>query len=105
MEQTPLCNYINIQTEKNSKYRYRLTKFPNLINGFLSRKRKRPRQENSLEELTIDFFKYMGKSGKNIIDINTISKNLNIQKRRIYDITNVLEGNLIIFYDIFNFNY
>ena len=52
----------------------------------------KPRQENSLGELTKNFINYIRKSGKNTVNINELVKELKVKKRRIYDITNVLEG-------------
>ena len=57
-----------------------------------SRKRFHPRQENSLGELTKNFIDYVKESGKATININDLVKKLKVKKRRIYDITNVLEG-------------
>ena len=58
-----------------------------------SRKLKK-RQNNSLEELTKKFINSILESQNNIIDLNKITKKMKVKKRRIYDITNVLEGNL-----------
>jgi transcription factor E2F6 len=55
-------------------------------------KRPRQRQENSLGELTKNFIKYIKERGENIVHINDVVKKLKVKKRRIYDITNVLEG-------------
>ena len=59
-----------------------------------SRKLKN-RQNNSLEELTKKFINSILESQNNIIDLNKITKKMKVKKRRIYDITNVLEGILI----------
>lgn len=56
------------------------------------KKRARQRQENSLGELTKSFINYVRDSGTNTININDLVKKLKVKKRRIYDITNVLEG-------------
>lgn len=90
-----------LKASKNNKFKYRLVKFPNLSNSFLMHKKKRLRQENSLEDLTIDFFKYMEVSGSSIIDINSIAQTFHVQKRRIYDIMNVLEGNYYHYFHYF----
>lgn len=58
----------------------------------LGKKHENERKKNSLEEIAKKFIKYIRKSKTNKIDINDSVKNLNIKKRRIYDITNVLEG-------------
>lgn len=60
--------------------------------GFLGKKQKRQRQENSLDELTRSFLKYVKENKSQTININDIVKKLKVKKRRIYDITNVLEG-------------
>lgn len=52
----------------------------------------RTRQENSLGELTKKFIELIKQSENNTIDLNYAVNQLNVQKRRIYDITNVLEG-------------
>ena len=52
----------------------------------------RTRQENSLGELTKKFIELIKHSENNTIDLNYAVNQLNVQKRRIYDITNVLEG-------------
>lgn len=59
------------------------------------------RQENSLGELTKNFIKYIKEKGDNVVHINDVVKKLKVKKRRIYDITNVLEGMIIyiILYD------
>lgn len=53
------------------------------------------RQENSLGELTKNFIKYIKESSDRIVHINDAVRNLKVKKRRIYDITNVLEGKYI----------
>lgn len=50
------------------------------------------RQDNSLSVLTRKFVDLIKKSDQTTIDLNEAVKNLCVQKRRIYDITNVLEG-------------
>jgi hypothetical protein len=59
-------------------------------------RKQKSRQINSLDELTKKFIKCASESGSNIINLNTIMKKMRVKKRRIYDITNVLEGKLII---------
>jgi len=53
----------------------------------------RQRQENSLGELTKNFINYIKEQNTREIDISEVVKKLKVKKRRIYDITNVLEGN------------
>ena len=52
----------------------------------------RGRQDNSLAVLTKKFVDLIKKSEDETIDLNEAVKKLDVQKRRIYDITNVLEG-------------
>jgi transcription factor E2F3 len=56
------------------------------------RKKSRQRQENSLGELTRSFINFIREQGIKEININELVKRLKVKKRRIYDITNVLEG-------------
>ena len=83
--------------------------------SFLSKKKKfntkkksefqkdNSKKKNSLEEITKIFIKYIKNLKTNIIDLNDAVKALNIKKRRIYDITNVLEGKQIIILIILNY--
>lgn len=50
------------------------------------------RYDNSLGLLTRKFVKLLRDSDGGILDLNFAAENLEVQKRRIYDITNVLEG-------------
>jgi sugar-specific transcriptional regulator TrmB len=50
------------------------------------------RQETSLGELTKKFLRLLKSSKDECIDLNDAANKLQVQKRRIYDITNVLEG-------------
>jgi hypothetical protein len=50
------------------------------------------RSENSLSELTKRFVHFIQESQSKCVDLNNAAAALNVQKRRIYDITNVLEG-------------
>ncbi len=56
------------------------------------KKKIRQRVENSLGELTKNFINYIRENGNKEININDLVKKLKVKKRRIYDITNVLEG-------------
>ena len=49
-------------------------------------------QENSLGQLTKNFINYIRTTGKKTININDLVNELSVKKRRIYDITNVLQG-------------
>lgn len=50
------------------------------------------RYDNSLGLLTKKFVSLLKKSKDGILDLNVAAASLDVQKRRIYDITNVLEG-------------
>ena len=50
------------------------------------------KQENSLAQLTQNFLNYIKKKGRINISINELVEDLKVKKRRIYDITNVLQG-------------
>eukprot|EP01114_Cavostelium_apophysatum_P002854 TRINITY_DN1254_c0_g1_i1.p1 TRINITY_DN1254_c0_g1~~TRINITY_DN1254_c0_g1_i1.p1 ORF type:complete len:453 (+),score=96.10 TRINITY_DN1254_c0_g1_i1:30-1361(+) len=50
------------------------------------------RYDRSLGLLTKEFMNLVKKADQGVLDLNEASKILNVQKRRIYDITNVLEG-------------
>lgn len=57
---------------------------------------KKGRKENGLVELTKKFILLLVEAEHKCLDLNKAMVQLNVQKRRIYDITNVLEGiNLI----------
>ncbi len=53
---------------------------------------RKGRHENSLGELTRKFIELLKGSEDQCIDLNVAVAQLQVQKRRIYDITNVLEG-------------
>lgn len=63
------------------------------MNNIRKNFRCRARVENSLGELTRKFIELI-RSSKNgmMVNLNDAAIYLNVQKRRIYDITNVLEG-------------
>jgi hypothetical protein len=62
-----------------------------------NKRKSQQRQENSLGELTKNFIKYIKLQGGKQININDVVKQLKVKKRRIYDITNVLEGKIFSF--------
>ena len=66
-----------------------VTKF---INKNISNSKLKEKNENSLGELTKNFVNYIKTSGRKTININDLVHELKVKKRRIYDITNVLEG-------------
>lgn len=91
-------NLENNLFEKESKITKKLNQ-----KSYLNKKQKKQRQENSLDELTRSFINYV-KETKNVnININEIVKKLKVKKRRIYDITNVLEGKILNIIFIFSY--
>lgn len=62
------------------------------LNSTTSEKAGSSKSENSLHSLTKRFLKLIDDTPDKIIDLNTAAYLLNVGKRRIYDITNVLEG-------------
>jgi|LauGreDrversion4_2_1035121.scaffolds.fasta_scaffold728596_3 hypothetical protein len=75
-----------------SQQSYSLDSYSGEINNLTNKKRK----DNSLVELTKNFIQYIKTESPNdqIIQISKMVKRLKVKKRRIYDITNVLEGNI-----------
>ncbi|XP_014210403.1 transcription factor E2F2 [Copidosoma floridanum] len=53
---------------------------------------ERTRYDTSLSLLTKKFISLVEESNDGVVDLNVASEKLEVQKRRIYDITNVLEG-------------
>ena len=76
--------YISIKEDKKS------TSNKNNLNYY--GKKQKSRQTNSLEELTKKFMKCVFELKNDTINLNTVWKKIKVKKRRIYDITNVLEG-------------
>ena len=57
-----------------------------------SKKKVKNRRLNSLEELTKKFVQCVYEENNNIINLKKVIEKIKVKKRRIYDITNVLEG-------------
>jgi hypothetical protein len=57
-----------------------------------------------LDELTKKFIKFVLEEKSNIIDLEEIRKKMKSKKRRIYDITNVFQGKLILIVYFFYFS-
>jgi len=75
-----------------SQQSYSLDSCSGEINNITNKNRK----DNSLVELTKNFIQYIKTESPNdqIIQISKMVKRLKVKKRRIYDITNVLEGKI-----------
>jgi len=61
-------------------------------NGGKSRKKRPCRFDSSLSLLTKKFVELINQQKDKLLDLNEAADKLQVQKRRIYDITNVLEG-------------
>lgn len=57
-----------------------------------SKKSRNNRDDSSLRQLTSRFVELIAQAESGIVDLNAAADRLGVQKRRIYDITNVLEG-------------
>ena len=78
---------------KKKKFRIKKkSKFPSENLEISGKTKQNRKKNNSLEEITKKFIKYIRSLKTDIIDLKDVVKTLNIKKRRIYDITNVLEG-------------
>ncbi|XP_041811755.1 transcription factor E2F3 [Chelmon rostratus] len=53
---------------------------------------EKSRYDTSLSLLTRRFAELLGRSTDGVVDLNIVAQELNVAKRRIYDVTNVLEG-------------
>ncbi|KAJ8288515.1 hypothetical protein COCON_G00011740, partial [Conger conger] len=53
---------------------------------------EKTRYDTSLGLLTKKFLQLLGQSADGVVDLNRAAEVLKVQKRRLYDITNVLEG-------------
>jgi hypothetical protein len=91
----------------NSKQPEKILDFSNIIEQSISidipiknEKKLKNRKDNSLDELTKKFIKFVLEEKSNIINLEEMRKKMKSQKRRIYDITNVFQGKKILI-DIF----
>jgi len=55
-------------------------------------------KDAGLKRLTMKFLKYIKKTGLSVINLKDVEENLNVRRRRIYDITNVIEGKHYIYF-------
>ena len=62
------------------------------LSNFDDDRNQRGRKENGLVELTKKFIDLLKAAADQTLDLNWAVNELKVQKRRIYDITNVLEG-------------
>uniref|UniRef100_A0A8D0ED06 E2F transcription factor 6 n=1 Tax=Salvator merianae TaxID=96440 RepID=A0A8D0ED06_SALMN len=57
-----------------------------------SAKGRKPRYDGSLVQLTRRFMELVKNAPDGVLDLNEVSRTLGVRKRRVYDITNVLDG-------------
>ncbi len=76
--------YISIKEDKKSASN------KNNLNYYS--KKQKSRQTKSLEELSKKFIKCVFEFTRDTINMNEVKEKIKVTKRRIYDITNVLEG-------------
>ncbi|XP_072857703.2 transcription factor E2F6 [Pogona vitticeps] len=57
-----------------------------------SMKSRKPRYDGSLVQLTRRFMDLVKMAPQGVLDLNEVSRMLGVRKRRVYDITNVLDG-------------
>ena len=96
MESEKNCPNLLLEKEEESKYLRLYLSIASKSFNILGKKHQRMKRKNSLEILTLKFIKYIISSSTNCINLKEASKALNIKRRRIYDITNVLEGKCYI---------
>jgi hypothetical protein len=65
---------------------------PSVLNTKKKTEASKSRNESSLSVLTVKFLQMLKNANNGKLDLNNAVEILNVQKRRIYDITNVLEG-------------
>jgi hypothetical protein len=87
-----VANKYKYQESESSEDNYDENSSIEQVSKVKTKKKSRKRQENSLGELTKNFIEYIKRQGGKEININKVVKELKVKKRRIYDITNVLEG-------------
>lgn len=87
-----------LKDHKNSHHKFKLCQssplFPAPAPSPIARKAlfDRSRLDTSLGRLTRRFAEMMMRSADGVLDLNTVAQELGAPKRRVYDVTNVLEG-------------
>lgn len=95
LNQTPSTNILSesISLDFQKELKHQTTKKENNINNKGIQKSKKNRKINSLEELSKKVIKYALESKSRLINLSLMAKTIKVNRRRIYDIMNVLEGN------------
>lgn len=95
--QTPSTTIINDSyghssyTSKDISFNDIKREYINKYNSCNMTRKQKSRAINSLDELTKKFVRCVSSSDSDTINLNTVMKRIKAKKRRIYDITNVLE--------------
>lgn len=95
LNQTPSTNILSesISLDFQKELKHQTIKKENNINNKGIQKSKKNRKINSLEELSKKVIKYALESKSRLINLSLMAKTIKVNRRRIYDIMNVLEGN------------
>ncbi|CAH1403295.1 unnamed protein product [Nezara viridula] len=83
---------LNMETSGDEEMGFKTPKSRKKNNSLVRTPRGPTRYDTSLGLLTKKFVNLLQRSPRGIVDLNYASQHLDVQKRRIYDITNVLEG-------------
>jgi hypothetical protein len=99
LEETPVAKIPKFSVVENVPFQ-RPTQKSQIVHTNLLVKREKQqengtRYDTSLGLLTRKFIELLQESPDGVVDLNVASTKLSVQKRRIYDITNVLEGEFI----------
>ena len=86
------CNPINVEGLLPSKIRINLEGNVQYASMRKALKVNRPRFDISLVYLTRKFMDLVRSAPGGILDLNKVATKLGVRKRRVYDITNVLDG-------------
>ena len=88
----------NYSKSEDNNYSYNemnticINKYSTIIKPTKLKKKVKNRRLNSLEALTKKFVQCVYEENDNIINLKKVIEKIKVKKRRIYDITNVLEG-------------
>ena len=87
----------NTKLEENNYFNNEMNKYvinfkSSKIKPKKTKKKVKNRRLNSLGELTKKFVQCVYEENNNIIELKKVIEKIKVKKRRIYDITNVLEG-------------
>ena len=85
-------------TSKDVSFNDIKKEYLNKYTSYNINRKQKSRAINSLDELTKKFLRCVYESTSDRINLNSVMKKIKAKKRRIYDITNVLEGKYNIFY-------